>query len=66
MRELRSQLGRLQTNSIDPEAQKRDGWCRHGILVVAAQDPRLTWPEQELVRRLGTKLYGRRNEVPNG
>ena len=32
--------------------------ARH--LVVAEQDPRLTWPERELVRQLGAKLYGRR------
>jgi hypothetical protein len=63
MRELRSQLGRYQPKSIDPEAEKRIGWCKHGILVVAEQDPRLSWPKRELVRQLGTKLYGRRAEV---
>ena len=62
MRELRSHLGRHQPNSIDPEVEKRTGWRRHGILVVAEQDPRLSWPEQELVRQLGTKLFGRRSE----
>ena len=34
----------------------------HGILVIAEQDPRLTWPERELVRQLGAKLYGGRSE----
>jgi hypothetical protein len=58
MRELRSHLGRHQPRSIDPEAEKRSGWRRHGILVVAEQDPRLSWPERELIRRLGVKLYG--------
>jgi hypothetical protein len=60
MRELRSHLGRHQPKSIDPEAEKRTGWRRHGILVIAEQDPRLRWPEGELIRQLGAKLYGRR------
>ena len=62
MRELRSQLGRHQAKPIDPEEEKRVGWRNHGILVVAEQDSRLTWPERELVRQLGAKLYGRRSE----
>jgi hypothetical protein len=62
MRELRSQLGRHQPKRIDAEAEKRAGWRRHGILVIAEQDPRLTSPEQELVRKLGAKLFGQRSE----
>jgi hypothetical protein len=62
MRELRSQLGRHQAKPIDTEADKRAGWRQHGILVIAEQDPRLTWPERELVRQLGAKLYGWRSE----
>ncbi len=41
---------------------KREGWREQGILVIAAEDGRLTWPERELVRRLGERLYGRRSE----
>ena len=62
MRELRSHLGRHQPKSIDPEAEKRSGWRRHGILVVAERDPRLTWAERELVRQLGARLFGQRSE----
>ena len=61
--ELRSHLGRHQPERIDPEAEKRAGWHRHGILVVAEQDPRLSWPERELIRQLGVKLYGERPEA---
>ena len=61
--QLRSHLGRHQPKSIDPEAEKRAGWRRHGILVVAEQDPRLSWPERELIRQLGVKLYGERPEA---
>lgn len=42
----------------DPEQMKRDGWQDQGVLVVAEDDQRLSWPERELVRQLGQKLYG--------
>ena len=51
-----------QPNRIDVEDEKRTGWRRHGILVVTEQDPRLSWPERELIRQLGCKLYGERSE----
>ena len=41
-----------------PEQVKRDGWREQGVLVVEKNDERLTWPERELIRRLGEKLYG--------
>ena len=44
----------------DPEQVKRDGWNEQGLLAVAIDDDRLTWPERELVRHLGEKLYGKR------
>jgi hypothetical protein len=43
-----------------PEDIKREGWRDQGVLVVSDADPRLSWPERELVRQLGTKLYGQR------
>jgi len=33
-------------------------WRRDGILVIQRDDPRLSWPERELVAQLGDKLYG--------
>jgi hypothetical protein len=60
MPELRSCLGRHQATPIDPDAKKRVGCREHGILVVAEGDARLTWPERELIRQLGAKLYGER------
>ena len=64
----RSCLARLQPECIDVEAEKRNGWRAHGILVVAEDDDRLGWPERELVRQLGAKLYGprRRKEARHG
>jgi hypothetical protein len=67
MRELRSHLGRHQPTRIDPEAEKRAGCRDLGILVVGQEAPRPTWPEErELVRQLGTRLYGQRRSTPDG
>mgnify|MGYP000265238906 CR=1 FL=1 len=44
-----------------PEDVKREGWQEHGLLAVSADDPRLSWPERELVAQLGRKLYGPRS-----
>ena len=51
-----------------PDDVKRDGWRDQNILVVAADDQRLSWPERELVRQLGKKLYGdnRQQEAGHG
>ena len=43
-----------------PDEVKRDGWREQGLLAVSLEDQRLTWPERELVRQLGEKLYGPR------
>ena len=48
-----------------PEQIKREGWRDQGVLVVSPADPRLTWPERELVRQLGEKLYGQ-PVIPKG
>jgi len=53
----------------DPEQVKQDGWQDQGLLAVSVDDHRLTWPERELVRQLGDKLYGTRadsREAANG
>lgn len=46
-------------NRRDPEHVKRDGWHEQHMLAVSLDDHRLTWPERELVRQLGEKLYGK-------
>ncbi|MGP6089767.1 hypothetical protein [Antarctobacter jejuensis] len=43
----------------DPEQVKHDGWHEQRMLAVSLDDRRLTWPERELVRQLGEKLYGK-------
>ena len=42
-----------------PEHIKRQGWQAQRVLVIEADDERLTWPERELVRQLGERLYGK-------
>lgn len=41
------------------EQIKREGWREQGVLAVSVKDDRLSWPERELVRQLGEKLYGK-------
>ena len=48
------------------ERVKREGWLEQGLLAVSVDDERLTWPERELVRQLGEKLYGKRTEDAHG
>ena len=50
----------------DPEQVKRDGWREQGLLAVSVDDERLSWPERELVRQLGEKLYGPRSSNAGG
>ena len=45
-----------------PEELKREGWREQGLLVVAANDDRLSWPERQLIRELGEKLYGSKQQ----
>jgi hypothetical protein len=37
---------------------KQEGWREQGLFAVSLDDERLSWPERELVRQLGEKLYG--------
>jgi hypothetical protein len=65
MRKQHSYLGRHQPKPLDAKAAKRAGWWEYGILVIAEEDPRLSWPELELVRQLDTELYGQRRAPPD-
>ena len=53
----RCPLGRT-TSREEPEHIKRQGWRDQHILVVAENDHRLNFVEQEFVRQLGERLYG--------
>ena len=45
-------------NQVDADEVKRRGWLDNGILVVSIHDDRLSWPEVELIKELGRRLYG--------
>jgi len=51
-------LARMQINKEDPEDTKRQGWQRHGILVISPEDQRLDWMQREFIKQIGEKLYG--------
>ena len=50
------------------EEIKREGWREQSVLVVATDDERLSWPERQLIKQLGEKLYGKNEptETSNG
>ena len=58
---LRCNLGRLQPKQINVEKLKREGWKNDGILVVKVDDERLSWPEKELIKQIGNKIYSDKN-----
>jgi len=47
---------------LSPDEVKREGWREQRVLAVSLDDDRLTWPERELIRQLGEKLYGDRDQ----
>lgn len=49
-------------NRRTPDEIKREGWREQRVLAVSLDDARLTWPERELIRQLGEKLYGDRSK----
>ena len=53
-------LGRLQSKGMNVDWVKARGWRKDGVFVVNLTDARLSWPERELVKQLGEKLYGKR------
>jgi hypothetical protein len=67
-REPRSCLSRVIPVKMDVEQEKRKGWQNHGILVIATNDPRLGWPEREMINHLASKLFGQKaaKEVSHG
>lgn len=56
---IRSSLSRLQGKSMDCDKTKRDGWRDENILVVTPEDAaRLNAIEQQVIRKIGDKLWG--------
>jgi len=57
---MNSPLARLLPIAMDAEAIKQNGWCEDRILVVHAEDTRLTRMERQVIENIGNKLYGRK------
>ena len=55
-------VARPPTSEEDLERLRRAAWRQEGVLNVYQSDGRLTWPERELIRALGARLYGRRED----
>lgn len=47
--------------AFDKESIKRAGYHEQNILVVSLDDNRLSWLEREVLRQIGSRLYGERN-----
>ncbi len=55
----RCPLGKIQSEPMDTEKIKRDGWVDQGILVVDVADPRLDFFQRETVKQIGNQLFGK-------
>ena len=63
---LKCNLGRMQPKQIDAEKIKREAFNNDGILVVKVDDERLSWPEKELIKQIGEKIYKNKKGEKNG
>jgi hypothetical protein len=56
-------LPRAAASIAEMEALRRRAWRQDGVLSLRDGDDRLSWPERELVRQLGDRLYGARPDA---
>ena len=61
-KDYQSPLGKMQPTKIDLEKVKKEGWNKEGILVVKIDDDRLSWPEKEIIKQIGNKIYNSKNK----
>ena len=65
-KDYQSTLGKIQPTKIDLEKVKKEGWNKEGILVVKIDDERLSWPEKEIIKQIGNKIYNSKNKKNDG
>lgn len=65
-KDYQSPLGKMQPTKIDLEKVKKEGWNKEGILVVKIDDERLSWPEKEIIKQIGNKIYNSKNKKNDG
>ena len=61
-KDYQSPLGKMQPTKIDLEKVKKEGWNKEGILVIKIDDERLSWPEKEIIKQIGNKIYNSKNK----
>ena len=61
-KDYQSPLGKIQPTKIDLEKVKKEGWNKEGILVIKIDDERLNWPEKEIIKQIGNKIYNSKNK----
>ena len=59
---VRSSLSRFFTERRDVDQVCKDGWHDHKIAAIAIDDPRLRWPERQVIENVADRLYGKRQE----
>lgn len=47
-------------NEAEKENLRKRAWHETATFSVPLSDPRLTWPERELIQQFAEKLYGKR------
>jgi hypothetical protein len=62
MTSLSRYLPRAAASATEMENLRRRAWRQDGVLSLRDGDDRLSWPERELVRQLGERLYGSRRD----
>ncbi|HEY4133683.1 MAG TPA: hypothetical protein VGO34_00580 [Alphaproteobacteria bacterium] len=62
MTSLSRYLPRAAASAAEMESLRRRAWRQDGVLSLRDGDDRLSWPERELVRQLGERLYGSRRD----
>ncbi len=51
---------RSPLNEEEKERLRKRAWHEHDTFSVLLSDPRLTWPERELIQQFAEKLYGKK------
>lgn len=59
---LAYRIQELAYGGLKPATLRRLEQMGEELLAVSVDDDRLSWPERELVRQLGDRLYGTRHE----
>ena len=56
-KKYQSPLAKMQPKKMDLEKIKKQGWNKDKILVINVEDDRLSWPEREILKQIGNRIY---------